>query len=63
MTFEQRTAALTAKGFTDRQARFRVTVMLHSGACMDRQYCAFTAADRPREGQAPAFAANTRRIS
>ncbi len=41
MTFDERAAALTTKGFTDRQARFLVTVMLHSGVCMDRQYCAF----------------------
>jgi len=41
VTFEERAAALTTKGFTDRQARFLVTVMLHSGVCMDRQYCAF----------------------
>jgi hypothetical protein len=27
-------------GFTDRQARFLVTVMLHSGVCIQRQYCA-----------------------
>jgi hypothetical protein len=30
-----------AKGLTDRQAAFLVTVMLYSGICMDRQYCAF----------------------
>jgi hypothetical protein len=30
-----------AKNFTERQARFLVTVMLHSGVCMRRQYCAF----------------------
>lgn len=41
MTFDERTAAVTAKGFTNRQARFLVTVMLHSGVCMVRQYCAF----------------------
>lgn len=29
------------KGLTDRQAGFLVTVMLYSGVCMDRQYCAF----------------------
>lgn len=41
MTFEERVVAVANKGFTDRQARFLVTVMLHSGVCMDRQYCAF----------------------
>jgi hypothetical protein len=28
-------------GFTERQARFLVTVMLHSGVCLQRQYSAF----------------------
>src|SRR5206468_11541405 len=28
-------------GFTERQARFLVTVMLHSGVCLQRQYAAF----------------------
>jgi hypothetical protein len=41
VTFDERVAAVATKGFTDRQARFLVTVMLHSGVCMDRQYCAF----------------------
>lgn len=41
MTFEERTAAVAKHGFTERQARFLVTVMLHSGVCMLRQYCAF----------------------
>lgn len=31
-----------AEQFTERQAKFLVTVMLHSGVCMIRQYCAFT---------------------
>jgi hypothetical protein len=48
VTFEKRVAAVANKGFTDRQARFLVTVMLHSGVCMDRQYCAFA---RIRHGQ------------
>ena len=30
-------------GFTDRQARFLVTVMLHSGVFVGRQYCTFAA--------------------
>jgi hypothetical protein len=41
MTFEQRVAAVSGFGFTPRQARFLVTVMLHSGVCVGRQYCAF----------------------
>jgi hypothetical protein len=28
-------------GFTDRQAGFLVTVMLHAGVCVGRQYCAY----------------------
>ncbi|MEO7276339.1 MAG: hypothetical protein ABIX28_20300, partial [Vicinamibacterales bacterium] len=43
MTFEERVTAVKPHGFTDRQARFLVTVMLHGGVCMMRQYCAFTA--------------------
>jgi hypothetical protein len=36
-----RTAAVAAYGFTERQARFLVTVMLHSAVFVERQYCAF----------------------
>ena len=42
MTFEARVSAVAAQKFTERQARFLVTVMLHSGVCMIRQYCAFS---------------------
>ena len=44
MTFEDRVTAvraLTAGCFTDRQAGFLVTVMLHSGVCLGRHYCAY----------------------
>lgn len=41
MTLAERTAAIAALGFTDRQARFLVTVLLHSGVCLERQYCMF----------------------
>lgn len=41
MTSEQRVQALVGKNFTARQARFLATVMVHSGVCMRRQYCAF----------------------
>lgn len=41
MTWEQRVSAVQAFGFTGRQAGFLVTVMLHSGACMDRHYCRY----------------------
>jgi hypothetical protein len=41
MTFADRVQALAAHGFTERQAGFLLTVMLHGGICMERQYCAF----------------------
>lgn len=37
----ERTAAVAAFGFTDRQARFLVTVLLHAGVFLERQYCGF----------------------
>ena len=36
-----RVQAVEAFGFTERQARFLVTVMLHAGVFVERQYCAF----------------------
>jgi len=39
--FEERVGAIRNEGFTERQAAFLVTVMLHGGVCMVRQYCAF----------------------
>ncbi len=36
-----RIQAIEAFGFTERQARFLVTVMVHSGVFLERQYCAF----------------------
>jgi len=41
MTFPDRASALTAVGFTERQAGFLVHVMLHAGVCLRRQYCAY----------------------
>lgn len=41
MTSEARVKAITEFGFTDRQARFLVTVMLHAGVCVPRQYARF----------------------
>ena len=38
MTFAERVHAIAEKGFTERQAGFLVTVMLHSGVCVRRQY-------------------------
>ena len=36
---EERTEAVSAFGFTLRQARFLVEVMIHSGVFVERQYC------------------------
>ena len=41
MIFDDRVAAVAKKGFTDRQARFLTTVMLHTGVCVPRQYARF----------------------
>jgi hypothetical protein len=38
MTFDARIEAVSKFGFTTRQARFIVTVMLHGGVCVPRQY-------------------------
>lgn len=42
MTWEERVEHVRLRGFTDRQAAFLVTVMLHGGVCVGRQYEAFT---------------------
>ena len=39
--FEQRIKAVENFGFTERQARFLVTVMLNGGVCVPRQYAEF----------------------
>lgn len=39
---ERRVNALTKFGFTQRQREFLVTVMVHAGCFLERQYCAFT---------------------
>lgn len=41
MTLEERVQAVAKKGFTERQARFLTTVMLHAGVCVPRQYARF----------------------
>ncbi len=41
MTWQERRRAVELMGFTERQAGFLVTVMLHAGVCIGRQYCAF----------------------
>jgi hypothetical protein len=51
LTNHERVAAIVAKGYTERQARFLVTVLLHSGVCMVRQYCEFTGIPRGQKTQ------------
>ena len=41
MNFDDRVKAVSQFGYTERQARFLVTVMLHSGVCVPRQYAEF----------------------
>jgi len=41
MTFDERVQVVAKKGFTERQARFLTTVMLHAGVCVPRQYARF----------------------
>jgi hypothetical protein len=41
VTFDERVTALVPLGFTARQTRFLVTVALHGGYCLRRQYLAF----------------------
>jgi hypothetical protein len=41
MTWEERVNAVSGLGFTERQTKFLVTVALHSGYCLRRQYEAF----------------------
>jgi hypothetical protein len=38
---EDRVDAIASFGFTERQARFLVTVMVYAGAFLERQYCTF----------------------
>jgi hypothetical protein len=41
MTFDERVQAVAKKGFTERQARFLTTVMLHTGVFVPRQHARF----------------------
>jgi hypothetical protein len=41
VTWEERRRAVSEYGYTERQAGFLVTVMLHAGVCLGRNYCAF----------------------
>src|SRR3989454_3240218 len=49
MTWHERVANVRLHGFTDRQAAFLVTVMLHAGVCVGRQYCTFAAIPHGRK--------------
>ena len=42
MTWDERVGNVRLHGFTDRQAAFLVTVMLHAGVCLGRHYCNFS---------------------
>jgi hypothetical protein len=46
----ERTNVLVPLGFTERQARFLATVMLHSGVFVGRQYAAFAATSHTGRG-------------
>jgi len=41
MTLDARVNAIARFGFTERQSRFLVTVLLHAGVCVPRQYATF----------------------
>jgi hypothetical protein len=41
-----RVTELAGFGYTQRQRQFLVTVMVHAGCFLERQYCAFTTAKR-----------------
>jgi hypothetical protein len=41
MSFDERAAAVAKIGFTERQARFLMTVMLQTGVCVPRQYARY----------------------
>lgn len=41
MNSDERVQAVAKKGFTERQARFLTTVMMHAGVCVPRQYARF----------------------
>ncbi len=50
MTWQQRVAQVQLHGFTQRQAAFLVTVMLHAGVCLIRHYEAFARIPHGRKG-------------
>lgn len=50
MTWDERVAQVVLHGFTERQAGFLVTVMLHAGVCLIRHYEAFARIPHGRKG-------------
>jgi hypothetical protein len=63
MTSQERVAAVEKAGFTRRQAAFLVTVMVHSGVCLGRQYCAFSRIVRGQKMQDFFSSLVTRRVA
>lgn len=55
-----RVEGVAAFGFTQRQARFLVTVMLHSGVCLLRQYTAFAGRPPDAPGSGAVVPSSTR---
>lgn len=49
---ESRVNALAGFGFTQRQREFLVTVMVHAGCFLERQYCAYTGTVRGQNSRA-----------
>src|SRR5580704_18127397 len=48
----ERVDAVAAFGFTDRQARFLVRVLVHAGVFLERQYCTFARVVHGRKSHA-----------
>lgn len=51
MTADERVQAIVRCGFGEREARFLVGVMLHSGVCLSRQYCKYVGIVRGEKSQ------------
>jgi hypothetical protein len=56
VTGDARAKALTAFGFTERQARFLALATLHAGVSLGRQYCQFAGIARGKEATSPTAA-------
>jgi hypothetical protein len=50
VTRREQIAAVADLGFTERQAGFLVTVLIHAGVCVRRQYCAYAHILRGQKG-------------